>query len=629
MPKQSNKLSAISRLPRQAAWLILVCFACTPSGFTQQQNVEAPTFTLRTTVRRVIVDVVVTDSKGKPVPALKASDFSLTEDGKPQRTLSFDAHGFNGAMDYTPQSVPPGPPNTFINLPSSPERGPLNVLLLDLVNTAPDDQIFARKQLRRFVEEKPEGARFAIFVFSDGLHLVQGFTSDKQQLLSAVDTKQSRRHIPMVFLLGNNFGQGDPKTMQEVFAFIGRYLDGLPGRKNLMWISGNFPLALFASDNEVESYQAKTRQMLDLLAQDQIAVYPVDAQGVVVDEVYAPSGSTSAEGGGINADARSASAPGSAGGHSAAGGSNGVGQSSAPGGSERSGEGFSQTNANYGVAREVAEITGGHAFVSTNDMHDALLEATEDGTSYYTLSYAPSNAEYNGKLRQIHVALEGKGYHLAYRRAYYGTDPEHTPGSPAASLIATSLDQPEVRQRGDSLSANMEHGAPMAHQLVFGAHVHALAGPKPGTPEQMASLSEVQSFSGHRARRERLRTLKPVALEPIAIDYAVIARQFGSPGPGAAPPSIEVAAAAYDADGRILNASVSQTVETSDAVTPGSAGSRAVYRIKQVLNVPAEAASLRMAMRDVRTDRVGALEVKLPLAPETQATTAAPAGTTP
>ena len=612
-------MNAFLWFPRQLVWTCMLVLACGTAALGLQQDREAPTTTLRTTVRRVIVDVVVTDSKGKPVPGLKASDFSLSEDGQPQRALSFDTHGFSDGMDYTPKPLPPGPPNTFINLPSSPERGPLNVLLLDLVNTDPDDQIFARKQLLRFIEEKPAGARFAIFVFSDGLHLVQGFTSDKQQLVAAADPAHPHPHIPMVFLLGNNFGQGDPKTMQEVFAFIARYLDGLPGRKNLMWISGGFPLALFASDDEVESYQAKTRQMLDMMAQDQIAVYPVDARGVVVEETYAPPGATSAEGGGINVDSRSARAAGSTGGR--------AGYGTAAAGAERSGVGFSQLNASYGVAREVADITGGHAFVSTNDMHDALLAATEDGASYYTLSYAPSNANYNGKLRRIQVTVGDKSYHLAYRRAYYGTDPEHGPdGDPPASLVATSLDKPEVRQPGDSLSANMEHGAPIAHQLVFGAHVHALGGPRLGTPEQMAGLAQLQAFSGKRGKRERPRQLKPEMLEPLAIDYAVIARQFAG---GGLAPSIEVAVAAYDADGRILNASVSQTVEPTEAAAPGAPGQKSVYRIKQVLDVPVDAVSLRMAMRDIRTDRIGALEVKLPLAPETQAASGSPAQTTP
>ncbi len=89
---------------------------------------------LRTTVRRVVLDVVVTDSKGAPVRGLTRSDFAVAEDGQPQTVLSFEASGFNAGMDYVPPKLPPQPPNTFMNLPTTPEKGPLYVLLYDMVN---------------------------------------------------------------------------------------------------------------------------------------------------------------------------------------------------------------------------------------------------------------------------------------------------------------------------------------------------------------------------------------------------------------------------------------------------------------------------------------------------------------
>src|SRR5882724_545969 len=49
--------------------------------------------TLKSVVRRVIVDVVVTDSDGKTVRDLKADDFSVTEDGHVERIASFDPYG--------------------------------------------------------------------------------------------------------------------------------------------------------------------------------------------------------------------------------------------------------------------------------------------------------------------------------------------------------------------------------------------------------------------------------------------------------------------------------------------------------------------------------------------------------
>ena len=42
----------------------------------------------------------------------------------------------------------------------------------------------------------------------------------------------------------------------------------------------------------------------------------------------------------------------------------------------------------------------GARFHSTNDVAGALMDATEDGESYYTLTYSPSNLDYDGKVRE-------------------------------------------------------------------------------------------------------------------------------------------------------------------------------------------------------------------------------------
>ena len=46
---------------------------------------EVPAPTIRVTTRMVLVDVVVTDKQGKPIPGLHAEDFTLEEKGKAQK----------------------------------------------------------------------------------------------------------------------------------------------------------------------------------------------------------------------------------------------------------------------------------------------------------------------------------------------------------------------------------------------------------------------------------------------------------------------------------------------------------------------------------------------------------------
>jgi len=565
------------------------------------------------------LDVVVTDSHGKPVAGLTKQDFSVSEDNKPQQVLSFDTTGFDAGMDYMPPKLPPQPPNTFVNLPPTPEKGPLYVLLYDLVNMdnpglqlspSPNDysvQMTARQQMVKFIQEKPEGARFCIFVWSDSLHLIQGFTSDKAQLLAAVDPNSPRAHIPRVFMMGQNYGRGETQATLSVIKYIAEYLDGLPGRKNLIWFSGGFPLSLFASDDDPPSYAEEVKTTLDKMAQDQIAIYPVDASGVMVANPHAPTGATG-NGTGMSSDSRDKGIGG--GSAAAAAASQGT----------TGGDGFSMVSSSYMIQDEIARDTGGRSFHSNNDLAGALLDSTEDGSSFYTLTYSPSNPDYSGAVRKIKVELDKKGYTLSYRRAYYGTD-----------FALSSLDEPKAktaaavppppRKLGDTLYANMEHGAPIAHQLIFGAHLAAVGHPAMGTVAQMAELATQPAYFKVRRRSAQPKPLAPIPLQRYAIDFTVMAHQLQLSG---APLNLELAAAAYDADGRMLNAMVSN----AEAQNKGSQNSGTpppkAYRAQQQLDVPLAAAWIRVAVRDANTNRIGAMEIKLPLAPENETATATP-----
>jgi VWFA-related protein len=580
--------------------------AASPGQAPSSEN-STPLF--RTNVRRVVVDVVVTDSKGQPLSGLTKADFSVAEDGKPQQILSFDANGFSPAMDYLPPNLPSEPPNTFVNLPTTPEKGPLYVLLYDLVNmdnpdqqTSPGDfsiQMTARQQMVKFIQGKPEGARFAIFVWSDGLHLIQGFTSDKAQLLAAVDPRHPGPHIPMVFTMGQNFGANNVQETLQVMNYIAGYLDGLPGRKNLIWFSGGFPLNLFPNRDDVPSYAQQIKATLDLMAQDQIAIYPVDARGVLIGNPHAPTGDTG--GGGLVSDARDKGIDGkSPAAATASTGTNG-------------GEGISLVSSSYMIQDEIARDTGGRSFHSNNDVAGALLDSTRDGGSYYTLTYSPSNQDYSGNVRKIQVSLARKGYTLSYRRAYYGTDTE-TPTRQAKAGSAP----PAPRKIGDTLYANMEHGAPIAHQLIFGAHLRTVGPPAMGSVAQMAELATQPAYFRVRRKRAPAKPLPPIKLQRYVIDYTVMAHQLQADG---IPLDLELAAAAYDADGRILNAIVNNGARQTTAEAASQASPKA-YRAEQQIDVPLAAAWIRIAVRDANTNRIGAMEIKLPLTPENETATA-------
>ena len=514
-------------------------------------------------VRRVVVDVVVSDSNGKPVSGLGADDFSILEDGKPQRIRFFDVHDFDSLSDSLPKLPESLPANTFVNVPAGPERGPLYVLLLDLVDMGVDDQPRAREELLKFIRSKPLGTRFAIFVYSDGLHLVQGFTEDRNVLAAAVDPKNPRSHIPRIFLYADNYQAYS--SLPHVLINIAKFLAELPGHKNVIWLSASFPSSLMPSGDpstEGLSINDEVKEATDTLARGQIAVYPVDVRGLIDSHVMARP-----NGGGMATTTDSIA-----------------------------------LNANHMTEQEIADATGGRAFYNTNDVATALTEATETGGHYYTVSYSPSNQNYNGRLRHIHVELSKRGCRLSYRRSYYGNP---NPGESKITHSASELEPLTVSRPADSLYPNMQHGAPLAHQLLFRAHIRALAPPSKATAEQMANLIDQTDSLRERRKEQSTKRRRPIRLQTYEIDYAVAARY----------PALEVAAAAFDEDGKVLSMAIHRTAESSAGIPIGERRD-GIYRLQQHFDVPVAAVSIRIAVRDVATDNVGALEISLPLAPE-------------
>ena len=557
------------------------------------QKPEAPAVVFHQSVRRVIVDVVVSDSDGKPVSGLTAADFAIAEDGNPQHIRAFDIHNFDSLSDSLPKLPESLPTNTFLNVPAEPERGPLYVLLLDLLNMSVDDQPVARQQLLKFIRTKPLGTRFAVFVLSDGLYLVQGFTEDRNRLGDVLDPKTSHAHLPKLFLYAEQY-QPYFSTTSALIRIAG-FMADLPGRKNVIWLSASFPTSMLPTTGgsaEALTSSEELKEATDALARGQIAVYPVDVRGAAVTHVSArPMNGSMAT------------------------------TSDSP-----------QLNASYMTEEEIAHTTGGRAFYNSNDLASALTEATEAGGHYYTLTYSPSNQNYDGHLRRIQVELAKRGYHLEYRRSYYGNPSYGNPGNsnpsngnpshgtarstatvtataPASALhLASESETHPPTNIASSLSRYLQHGTPLAHQLLFRAHIHTLAPPARATPEQMAKLANPARDSGP----TRAKALRPIQLQSYEIDYSIAARY----------PALEIAAAAFDAEGKTVNAQIQQSGDVAAKTAP----QEDIYHFQQHIDLPTTAVSVRLAVRDVITDNVGALEINLPLAPEAPNASAHTAG---
>jgi VWFA-related protein len=607
---------------RSLGLLAFLCFTCSSS--LAQSDSAAPTsqnsssaqaktevsdnLTFRTTVRRVIVDVVVRDSNNKPVHGLKASDFIVAEDGHPQNILSFDVFDLDKPSIALPPNAPHMPANHFVNIPATPERGPLYVILYDLANIEINDQLDARRQVMKFIKGMPEGIRFAIFVRSDDLYLVQGFTADKALLYASLDPQNPKPHVPKVFMMGKNLGYGDPASMINVLTQVNEFLEGVPGHKNLIWLAGTFPLALVPRKEDPREYEDQIISEINVLTRAQVAVYPINVGGVPVNPPGQLTGGR-VHGGAANQVVQS-------GGQIQGPGGSGINSLTSPdptgllASMAAQGSGDSALT-DYDVQKALAEATGGRPFYSTNDVTAALDEATDVGGNYYSFTYSPTNQKDDESRRGIAVRVVQPGYKLSYRRFYFASALRPQEATAKAPLSEASA-LPPAPAENDTLQSNMKHGAPMVHDLLFSAHIHADGIPAKASPEQMTQLAEQPAYI---TTHHKDKPLAPVDLQKYVIDYRVtdlaLKAQAGLNGKTA---SFEFAAAAFDSESRMLNGIVNNA--TGDASTAAESSRSGVFRVRQLLDVPERAAWIRIGVRDKLTNRMGTLEVHLPLAPE-------------
>ena len=453
-----------------------LAFLLVSAAVSAQQASEAVGPTLKTSARLAVVDVVVTDAGGNPVPGLSKKDFKVLEDGQLQTISVFEEH--TGKAPTAIKS-PTLPPNTFDNAPRADAPDSLNVVLLDGLNTPLGDQSLVHQQILKYLTAMHPSAPMAIFILSTRLRLVHGFTSNLPELLAILNDKKAGsgpQASPLLQSGGEIHAEeqaiaqmqslaADPDTQAAMDALrqfqaeenssktlnrvkitllemrqLAQYLAGFPGRKNVIWFSGAFPVTFFqnvSSMGENGEYE-ELRKTGDAFTAARVAVYPVEARGLAPDSLYDAGALPQKMTGAYSATQAQVT---------------------------QLQNGSIQRNANQATMEELAHDTGGKAFYNANGLDEALAQAVQDGTRYYTLDYIPSNKEMNGKYRHIHVKLTHGHYKLVYRLGY-NADDERAAGA-VAGKPAT----------GDPLVPLMAWGLPDFAQILY------RMGVKPSTPQ--------------------------------------------------------------------------------------------------------------------------------------------------
>lgn len=444
------------------------------TGLAQQTSeAQVPPPTIRVTTHMVLVDMVATDKEGKAVPGLKPEDFTLEENGKKQKISVFVTPEQNqppapgpalpsGIYSNRAQYRSPGSPITVLLLDAC------NTQFKDQAYARLQMLKFVREQY------KP-GQRMAVLTLTDSLHMLQDFTTDPQLLYNALESYSPQQRpftsssaattapvgagVPTpnstvtgldaatrsataidAGSLGNPLHGGAaalsvaPFFMRnalqdfaqaqtgydlerrtgitfEALDELARGLGGLPGRKAVIWVTGDLPFTLNPENRSVTDTELSetlpsfdTRRVGEHSAGDyaatarnagadqireadarlsaaQIAIYPVDARGLSIN---------------LNQDAQE-------------------------------------------VMRQMASDTGGRAYVNQNEIKQGVERALEDISATYTLGYYTSNRKWDGNYRSIKVKVNRQGLNLQYRRGYFALDPTQVKGYKPAQEVAAAL----------------------------------------------------------------------------------------------------------------------------------------------------------------------------------------------
>jgi VWFA-related protein len=583
----------------------------------QQASVQAASSTdgvatIRTHTNLVVVDVVVTDSKHNPIHGLKAADFTLLENNKPQHIRNFDEHSATQTGEtFVP--APKLPAGLFSNRAPVPSNGPVNVLLLDYLNTPLDAQLYARKQLMEFLSKEPPGTRIAIFALTTKLSMLQGFTTDPAVLKAALTMSKGAPQASQILADPNAGGAAGSTTLtdalneptavggditQEIiaditrfqtlessfeqdmrarytlsgFQLLARYLEGIPGRKNVIWYSGSFPLNIDPSVNADDAPDGvvrnddELRTTDNLLTRAQVAVYPVDARGLMTDPSLMGGGSNASISGSSGADAAQASM-----------------------------DFAMRTSQEHETMSAMAEETGGETFFNTNGLAQAVAKSVEDGSNYYTLTYTPTNSEWDGRFRAIKIKVEElPGVKLSYRNGYYADDPNDR-SKLVAGHTALAAAAPTT-----TMTTAMMHGGPDPAEILFKVRIRPAAAPPEATPLKTNRTNPDPKVKLAGPYKEYGVDLVPDAR---SVSCPVV------PATGARRCALEVFTYVYDRDGQLLitaNNNIRATLSPADYAKLQTTG----MAFHQEVSVPVKGEYyLRTAIHDLVSDRVGAVEV--------------------
>jgi VWFA-related protein len=395
---------------------MLLAFALLCSSLPAQQPAD---YTFHVQTDLVLVNVTVRDKSGNLVRGLKPEDFTILEDNKPQKVVSFDVENIDAAanQDVAQTKLLPGSPTAEGSAASAATSASgsanqfkdrrLIVLFFDLSAMEPDEIDRAITSAEHYVDTQMAAADLVSIVsLGSSLLVNQDFTSDHGLLKKQLQA----------FSSGNGQGfeegttgttEGTPDTGQpftaddteynifntdrrlEALRSVAEKLSHLQQKKSLIYFSSGM-------DRTGIENQSELRAAINAAVRSNMAIYTMDLRGL---QALVAGGEAQ------NASLRGTSAY--------------SGQSM-----------INALNSNFTTQETLVTLasdTGGRAFLDSNDFTQVFKGVQQDTSTYYLLGYRSTNPARDGRYRRIAVKVNVSGAKIDYRRGYYApADYQHS-----------------------------------------------------------------------------------------------------------------------------------------------------------------------------------------------------------
>lgn len=404
-------------------------------SFQQQPQPPSEDVTIRINVNLVQVDAVITDSKGKHITDLKAEDFEILQDGKPQVITNF---GYISTKSSSPRPVPVAQPKPAPGTPPPPPLRQLKAsevrrtvaMVVDDLGLSFESMARVRQSVKKWVDEQMQpGDLVAVIRTGAGMGALQQFSSDKRVLYAAIERCKfnpfGRTSIGTFAAMGTELdAEGRMDEFRETFFSVGTLgainyvvsgLRELPGRKSVLLFSEN--MRMFNSQGSNDQVLERMRSLTDAANRASVVIYSIDPRGLETLSLTASDNVSDKSQEQLNAMHQ-----------------------------DRTRQNWESKDGLAFLAHE----TGGIFFENNNDIAGGVRTVMEDQEGYYLIGYHPDAATFDQKsgrrlFHNVRVKVKKPGLQVRSRNGFYGvSDQEDRPrvGRTRNEQLAHALTSP-------------------------------------------------------------------------------------------------------------------------------------------------------------------------------------------